>query len=135
MLHVVALALLVTMILLGRWQLVVSEERHFRLQNFGYALQWWAFTVFAAYMWVRLIRDARRQADAPGTESGGSQDAEAAGRAAPEVAYRRYVMPQSATSPAPSGDSLNAAYNEYLAELARDSADGADGADSERTTR
>jgi DNA-binding transcriptional regulator of glucitol operon len=50
----------VTMVFLGRWQLQVSDDKHFDLQNFGYALQWWTFTAFALFFWVRAMRDARR---------------------------------------------------------------------------
>ena len=31
----------------------------FHLLNAGYALQWWAFSGFAIYVWVRLVRDER----------------------------------------------------------------------------
>ena len=55
----------VTMVLLGRWQLTVSNRKHFDLQNFGYALQWWAFSVFAVLFWLRVMRDVRRPPDAP----------------------------------------------------------------------
>ena len=51
-LHLITLALIVTMVLLGRWQLDVSNAKHFNLQNFGYALQWWAFSVFVLAMWA-----------------------------------------------------------------------------------
>jgi cytochrome oxidase assembly protein ShyY1 len=30
------------------------------LQNFAYALQWWAFALFTVFMWVRLVRAPRR---------------------------------------------------------------------------
>ncbi len=59
-LHVFILVISVAMVLLGRWQLDVSNSKHFDLQNFGYAFQWWAFSLFALLLWVRIIRDARR---------------------------------------------------------------------------
>jgi DNA-binding transcriptional regulator of glucitol operon len=114
--HVVVLALSVTMILLGRWQLDVSNTKHFSLQNFGYALQWWAFTVCGVLLWLRVIRDARGHRGDP---SDRSQRAEAIAAAAAPVAYRRYVMPQSRELPAPAQDSEQAAYNDYLARLNR----------------
>ena len=114
--HVVVLALAVTMVLLGRWQLDVSDSKHFSLQNFGYALQWWAFTVFGIGLWLRIMRDFARTHAAKQPDS---QPAEP-GAAIPEpVTYRRYVMPQSADGPPPAADSEHAAYNDYLAALAR----------------
>ena len=62
-LHLFVVASCVTMVLLGRWQMRVSDSKHFSLQNFGYALQWWGFSVFAVVMWARLLRDAMRQDD------------------------------------------------------------------------
>jgi DNA-binding transcriptional regulator of glucitol operon len=123
-LHLLCLALVVTMVLLGRWQLDVSNSKHFSLQNFGYALQWWAFSGFVIVMWVRLLRDARRQRD--GVPSGAAEVAASAASALAEgtsgapnaVAYRRYVMPTSAEVVANADDPTRAAYNEYLAQLA-----------------
>jgi DNA-binding transcriptional regulator of glucitol operon len=108
------------MILLGRWQLHVSERKHFDIQNFGYALQWWLFAGFAAFFWWRIVRDAaRRSEDAPTPaepEEGPSQP----------VAYRRYVMPPRPVIDAQQDPEL-AAYNDYLARLA--DAEPANGAD------
>jgi hypothetical protein len=128
LLHLVTVALIVTMVLLGRWQLSVSERKHFNLQNFGYALQWWAFTLFVGGMWVRVLRDALRRPSEPDPaaagepESAASQPAEPPAAGEPPVAYRRYVMPQSADSPVVAGDSEQAAYNDYLAKLAEEAA-------------
>lgn len=109
-LHMLCAGLIVTMVLLGRWQLVVSDEKHFSLQNFGYAIQWWLFSLFVGFMWTRLMRDrVRREA--------GTAEQPPAPAAAP-VAYRRYVMPSLQTQPGPTGDPALAAYNEYLAKLA-----------------
>ena len=120
-LHVVALALVVTMVLLGRWQLDVSNAKHFNLQNFGYALQWWAFSAFVLLMWARVVRDARGRGPAHGSSAGtASQDAESGSGDEEPVAYRRYVMPESATAPAVATDAEHAAYNAYLAQLADD---------------
>ena len=120
-LHLIALALIVTMVLLGRWQLNVSNAKHFSLQNFGYALQWWAFSVFVLVMWARILRDTgRRAADPPAGEAyraGRAPDAEPAQDPDKPVAYRRYVMPQSGTAPAAAADPEHAAYNDYLARL------------------
>jgi DNA-binding transcriptional regulator of glucitol operon len=120
-LHVISLALIVTMVLLGRWQLDVSNAKHFSLQNFGYALQWWAFSVFVVVMWTRILRDSgRRAADTPAAQAyraGRALDAETAQDPDKPVAYRRYVMPQSSTAQAPASDPERAAYNDYLASL------------------
>src|SRR5919197_2766588 len=65
LLHLFAVALVVTMIMLGRWQLHVSESKHFSLQNFGYSIQWWVFSAFVLVFWWRIVRDAaRRRAEA-----------------------------------------------------------------------
>jgi len=125
-LHLITLALIVTMVLLGRWQLNVSNAKHFNLQNFGYALQWWAFSAFALAMWARIMRDARGRSTAP---PGGVADPEPAGGADAPVTYRRYVMPHSGSAPAPAADAEHAAYNDYLARLDADSSanNGAEG--------
>lgn len=108
-LHLVCAALITTMVLLGRWQLTVSEQKHFSLQNFGYALQWWLFSAFVALMWGRALRDHRRQGEAP--------EAHAEPEAAPPAHYRRYVMPQLSSTPVEPADETHAAYNDYLARL------------------
>jgi hypothetical protein len=127
-LHLLVIAMAVAMVLLGRWQLDVSNAKHFSLQNFGYALQWWAFTVFALFLWVRLVRDAAnaRQGQitattgdsslTPSTGSAGSSpSADRTPSADPAPGYRRYVMPR-VTDAAPTDD-VHAAYNAYLAGL------------------
>lgn len=111
--HVVVLALVVTMGLLGRWQLDVSDSKHFALQNFGYALQWWAFAVFTLLMWGRIMRDVALHSG-PAC----AQNAEAAAVPSEPVAYRRYLMPQSSDGPVRADDAEQAAYNDYLARLA-----------------
>jgi hypothetical protein len=124
-LHLLVIAMAVAMVLLGRWQLDVSNAKHFSLQNFGYALQWWAFTVFALFLWVRLLRDAATAritatlGDSPSTPSTGSADespaADRSPSGAPSPGYRRYVMPSVAD--ATPTDDVHAAYNAYLAGL------------------
>jgi DNA-binding transcriptional regulator of glucitol operon len=106
--HVLVLAAAVTMGFLGHWQLDVSNSKHFSIQNFGYALQWWAFAGFSIVMWGKIIRDvagtskAVRRHDPPPVE--------------PPAGYRRDVPPSAAASP---GDPDLDAYNAYLRELAR----------------
>lgn len=109
LLHLLTVALVVTMSLLGRWQLDVAENHDFNIRNAGYALQWWAFSAFALVMWFKIMRDrVRHDGELP----------EVPGATAPAtskepVAYRRYVAPTSA----PAEDDTLAAYNDYLARL------------------
>jgi hypothetical protein len=122
----------VGMVFLGRWQLDVSNTKHFNLQNFAYAIQWWLFSGFSIWFWGRLIRNAWRPPAQPGSTSGelvlrssglapvGPAELishpEHAGDAA--VVYRGYVMPQSTTAPIRSeGDPMHGAYNDYLWQL------------------
>jgi DNA-binding transcriptional regulator of glucitol operon len=115
-LHLITVALIVTMILLGRWQLRVSESKHFSIQNFGYTIQWWLFSLFTAALWLRIVRDAARRIEI-------ARDPTLAQPAPSEdevVAYRRYVMPLA--QPA-SSDPVHAAYNDYLASLAAEDAE------------
>jgi DNA-binding transcriptional regulator of glucitol operon len=116
-LHIFTIVVSVAMVLLGRWQLDVSESKHFSIQNFGYALQWWLFTAFGLFLWFRILRDAARRGGARRTAPTTAQaQAEAAAAEADEtVTYRRYVMP---TTPARSDDPVHSAYNDYLAGLA-----------------
>jgi hypothetical protein len=136
-LHAFVIALTITMVFLGRWQLTVSNEKHFDLQNFGYALQWWAFSACAVFFWILVIRDARRPPVAPGggarlavrtdqpsqvvddTYIGPASLIRLPDRAdqAPMV-YRGYVIPNSSAAPARSNDdSYHGAYNDYLWQL------------------
>jgi DNA-binding transcriptional regulator of glucitol operon len=124
-LHLITIAMVVAMVLLGRWQLDVSNAKHFSLQNFGYALQWWAFSLFALAMWARIMLDTRSRSTAgplAGAEHHPSRSADAEpARPDDVVAYRRYVMPQSGVPRAPDADPERAAYNDYLARLDADS--------------
>jgi DNA-binding transcriptional regulator of glucitol operon len=113
--HLLVIAVVVTMILLGRWQLDVSNRKHFSLQNFGYAIQWWLFSAFALFLWWRVLHDAARRSD-----PAGFHDAEAVPSPDEPVAYRRYVMP---TAPQSSQDPVHTAYNDYLARLAAQDAE------------
>ena len=134
--HVLVGAAAVAMVLLGRWQLTVSNTKHFNLQNFGYALQWWAFATFAILLWLRAIRDAWR-GGGPSAASSGGQLAVRAGQAgavapigavnlvtrpdksgAAPITYRGYLMPQSTMNLAGAGsDHVQGAYNDYLWQL------------------
>jgi DNA-binding transcriptional regulator of glucitol operon len=104
--HVLVLAASVAMVLLGHWQLTVSEGKGFSLQNFGYALQWWAFSIAAIFLWCRVIRD-RAHPEQRRTEP------ERPAVADEPVAYRRYVTPTTAAEDDPE----RARYNAYLRSL------------------
>jgi len=109
--HLLVLAAFVTMVLLGRWQLDVSNSKHFNIQNFGYALQWWIFSLATLWGYSKILRD---NASAP------ADTAEAAPpvRSEPEpVAYRRYIPPQAADRDGTDADELLTSYNAYLASL------------------
>ncbi len=109
-LHVLVVAAAVAMVLLGRWQWHVAHVHHGSVQNYAYAFQWWAFTAFAIFMWLRVMRDAvHRRAVEPVTPP------EPARAEQQSVAYRRYVMPRN--RPEHTDPELTA-YNAYLAELA-----------------
>jgi DNA-binding transcriptional regulator of glucitol operon len=110
--HLLVLAAVVTMVLLGRWQLLVSDRKHFSLQNFGYALQWWAFALFALLFWAKIVRDQSRHRAATGSPA--SQPAKPPVEVEPPATYRRYVKPAAE----PVTDPEIARYNAYLAELA-----------------
>ena len=100
--HAFALAAVVAMVLLGRWQLGVSNRKGFSLQNSAYAVQWWAFALFGIFLWWRVVRDHARPPKPPTPEE--------------PVAYQVYVRPQVQID----GDEVNASYNDYLARLAED---------------
>jgi DNA-binding transcriptional regulator of glucitol operon len=116
-LHLLVIAMAVTMVLLGRWQWRVAHVKHGALQNYSYAFQWWLFTVFAFLMWARVLRDALR--DRPPPELAAS---DAQREASAPVAYRRYVPPQ--VDRLAVDDPERAAYNAYLAGLARADEEG-----------
>jgi DNA-binding transcriptional regulator of glucitol operon len=116
--HLFSVAAAITMVLLGRWQLHVSESKDFSLQNFGYSIQWWLFSAFTLFFWWRLLRDAARRRD----EATDPTTAEPAPAPDDPIAYRRYVMP---TAPVPSDDPVHTAYNDYLAGLAAKDAEDA----------
>ena len=136
------------MVELGRWQLRVSDSKHFDIQNFGYALQWWAFTVFAVLFWLKAMRNVNHPPTPPG---GGAELAVRSGGIGPAhsgpadlvvrsdqpgvvaAVYRGYVMPQSSTSPPRSdGDSYHAAYNDQLWQLALSDAARSNGTNGSR---
>jgi hypothetical protein len=132
-LHLVFWGAAVGMVFLGRWQLQVSDRKHFDLQNFSYVIQWWFFAAATLWFWGRLIHDRIRPpvTTAPGSglavQTGstglvpymGPADLVAPDRgdgSAP-VVYRGYAMPHSAITPARSDDRYHGEYNDYLWQL------------------
>ena len=112
--HVLVLALCVTMVLLGHWQLTVSEHKGFSLQNFGYALQWWAFTAFALGFWTKIVHDHATSKKAK--KSAPSHAADPEPEPPEPITYRRYVPPERRAVTA-EDDPEVARYNAYLASL------------------
>ena len=112
--HLLVLAAIVSMVLLGRWQLDVSDAKHFDIQNFGYALQWWIFTLFAAWGWSKILRDNANQVVDSRPDPA---PAPVAVPIAEPATYRRYVMPQAADGPVESDDPTLSSYNAHLAAL------------------
>lgn len=108
-LHVLVLAACVVMVLLGRWQWHVAHVHHGDVRNYAYAFQWWAFTGFALFMWLRVLHDVSTP-DVPAPTPAQSE---------PPMAYRRYVMPQHSTSTPVATDGEHARYNAYLRDLAQ----------------
>ncbi|MCW2497068.1 hypothetical protein [Jatrophihabitans sp.] len=131
-LHLLFWGAVAGMVLLGRWQLQVSDRRHFDLQNFSYVIQWWFFAAVTLWFWGRLIRDAIRPPLT--TASGSGLAVQSSGVAAyvgpadlvtssasPDgtpVVYRGYAMPHSAVTPARSEDGYQGEYNDFLWQLA-----------------
>lgn len=107
--HLLVLAAVVAMVLLGRWQFDVSNSKHFNIQNFGYALQWWIFSLAAIWGYSKILRDNAGVPEAT--------QAEPAPQAPEPVAYRRYVPPQAVDRDGASDDDVLTNYNAYLASL------------------
>lgn len=111
--HVVMVIMVVSCVLLGRWQWHRAESTH-SLQNYAYALQWPLFAVFFAVMWWRMLRLESLRLD----DAARSPDREAVS-AGPVVEPERPPPPARAVPPRPEGDDPElAAYNRMLAELA-----------------
>lgn len=140
---------MIATVLLGRWQLDVSNSRHFDLQNFGYTLQYWAFAAFTIFFWYRIVRDARRPPVQPREVGGqlvrptgpvtsttvshytGPADLVAQSADGSALVYRGYVTPHSATAPVRShGDRYHDDYNDYLWQLGLADRDRAGGSEA-----
>jgi DNA-binding transcriptional regulator of glucitol operon len=98
--HVAAVALVVTFLSLGWWQVTRAAEGN--LLSFGYALEWPAFAAFVIFVWTKEVRRARR-AEPPVAPP------------APRAGAARPVRHGPAYDD--DGDQQLAAYNRYLAWL------------------
>ncbi|NYH88955.1 hypothetical protein [Actinopolymorpha rutila] len=145
--HWVAFTLVVVLavaafLFLAWWQLGRFESRTGDWQNFGYALQWPFFAVFAIYVWWRLLRDSRRESAeheaADGRAGPGPDDRREADRRTgdelaelPPLPPKRLVRPDGAVARSAAGgdvadpaevedgtdEAALTAYNRYLAAL------------------
>lgn len=62
-----------------------TEPGGFTWLNFGYALQWWIFGLFAVYMWFHFVRDAVRQDRAARQGAGQGREPEDEPAPAPDI--------------------------------------------------
>ncbi|MCW2606848.1 MAG: hypothetical protein JWO60_1541 [Frankiales bacterium] len=76
-LHVVAVAAVVALAGLGRWQWQRGVELG-RVQNYSYAVEWWLFTAFAVFLWVKTMADSLEERDAGDVEEPAAVPAPAA---------------------------------------------------------
>jgi DNA-binding transcriptional regulator of glucitol operon len=108
--HVLALALIAALIMLGRWQWDVSESARGDIQNLLYAFQWWAMSLMVGYGWWRLLRDdayGRPVAATAPVADNASWDAEA----------RSPLGRGAGSAPEPDPDPELDDYNDYLSRL------------------
>ncbi|MET9022047.1 hypothetical protein ABZV93_18900 [Actinopolymorpha sp. NPDC004070] len=134
---------------LAWWQLGRFESRSGDWQNFGYALQWPFFAVFAVYVWWRLLRESQRDSTGGETADGRPDPESGVDRRAgdeltelPPLPPKRVVRPDGAWVRSASGaeaaeqsgragsaeaeggadEAALTAYNRYLAALQERSA-------------
>ena len=107
--HVLALALIAALILLGRWQWDVSESARGDLQNLLYAFQWWAMALMVGYGWWRLLRDDAYGRPAVGT----ARVADGGSWAEDGPAFASAATSEPEPEPDPELDD----YNDYLSRL------------------
>jgi hypothetical protein len=63
-LHVVAVAVFIALVELGRWQWHRGVQTH-HFQNYSYGIEWWLFSGFAIFLWVKMMMDTLDEAKAP----------------------------------------------------------------------
>jgi DNA-binding transcriptional regulator of glucitol operon len=111
-LHVFTVAAMIAMLYLGRWQWHVAHRHHGDIRYYAYAFQWWAFSFFAAMMWLRIVLDYLRGGREP------LESAEITAESQPGAGYRAYVPPVPAE---PEQDAEQARFNAYLRALQSES--------------
>jgi hypothetical protein len=126
--HLLLVAGLTVLILLGRWQWVRAQSQVGTLQNLGYAFEWWLFAGLAVYGWWReMWADARAAARGEPMERTLGPTAVTAGlgrSAAPGASSRELALGGGDGGAHVAEDQAEdevdhevAAYNEYLARL------------------
>ena len=108
-LHVVILVVVPAFMALCLWQL--SRALGGNELSWAYVFEWPIFAAYAVYMWWRFVHEAPEGAAAP---AGGGDD-HVASNGDPAAAARRGTEAERRAS----DDAELAAYNEYLAQLAR----------------
>jgi len=110
LLHGFTVGSIFAMLWLGRWQWHAASRHHGELRNYAYALQWWAFTLFAALMWYRIVHDHL-------VVSGRVIPAGRARPVAGPVTPPRYIAYTPPSPGEPDDDPERARFNAYLAAL------------------
>lgn len=101
-LHVLAFVAFAGLFRLGLWQWHRAEVTG-RIQNYSYAVEWWLFTCFAVFLWVKSMVDSAEERTHP--TAGGRPAMTAAPLVAPAVVVDDEDDPELA------------AYNRHLAAL------------------
>lgn len=107
-LHALLLASLAVLFRIGLWQLDKALGAG-SWQNYGYAVQWWLFGGFAAFLWAKLVLD---ELDPGRVEARRERDA------GPDREPLPVLAPAPSAAVEDDDDLELAAYNRHLAELA-----------------
>lgn len=121
--HLLLLAGVAVLILLGRWQWDRAQSTVGTLQNLGYAFEWWLFACLAVYGWWREMRADVRAGQAAERGEPASSDR--------RIAVSTTGLGRTATPDGAGGSAADrgggteeiddevAAYNAYLTRLNR----------------
>lgn len=113
--HVLMVALVAAVCMLGRWQWDVSESARGGLQNLLYAFQWWAMALIVIYGWWRLLRDDAYPRSEPGPPAVAA--VAVSEPAATTDDWPNQLQPASHTAADDESDPELDDYNDYLAWL------------------